>query len=172
SGQCVGAGLQLASVCDVRIAGPDAVFVATAPAARLVPGMSWWRLPRMLGTGRAKYLIMASSGIDALEALRIGLVDEVVDGDPVPRGEAVARRMFDFAPAAFAETKRLVNAAQTMSHDQAVAEFLVAELRCLAAADTPGSAERIAAAQRTAMTQLDDPDPVDGQPATRFDPRW
>lgn len=186
SGRCVGAGLQLATVCDVRIATPDASFAATVHPARLVPGLSWWRLPRFLGVGRAKYLIMACSGVSAEQALQIGLIDEIAD-DAGQRAEQIAESLLDFAPTAFAETKRLMNSATTMSHDQAVAEFLVAELRCLGDGrqvstppepgggrplGDPAAVAAVLAAQREAADTIPPLDPWAVAPATNFDPRW
>jgi len=135
AGRCIGAGLQLATVCDVRVAATDAVLAATVPGVGLVPGLSWWRLPRFLGLGRAKHLVLACRELDAGEALAIGLVDEVVERDRLgERAQELARAMLSMRPIAFAETKRLLDAAAAMPYDHACAEFLAAELRCLAAA--------------------------------------
>jgi enoyl-CoA hydratase/carnithine racemase len=78
AGWCLGGGLQIAIACDVRIAADDARFGLPAAKEAFLPGMGTWRLPRLVGMGWARHLILSGEAIDADEALRIGLVQRVV----------------------------------------------------------------------------------------------
>jgi enoyl-CoA hydratase/carnithine racemase len=79
-GDCIGGGCALAIDCDVRIAATDARFGITPAKLGLVyPAPSLERAVHLLGPATAKRLIFTGELIDATEALRIGLVDEVVD---------------------------------------------------------------------------------------------
>lgn len=78
-GYCMGGGLDYASSCDIRIAAEDAVFAI--PAARLGLGYGYQgqiRLNRLLGPAQARDLFFSARRYDAAEALRTGLVHQVV----------------------------------------------------------------------------------------------
>ena len=77
-GHCIGGGLQLTLTCDVRIAADDAILGLPATKEAFIPGMGTWRLPRLIGVGRARHLILSGENIGADEAWRIGLVNRVV----------------------------------------------------------------------------------------------
>ena len=111
-GHCLGGGVQLAAACDIRVASDDSVIGLPAVDEGLFPGMAPYRLPRLIGKGRAASLILSGEKISAEEAYRIGLVDHVVDaakfdeqlGDVVdayaraPRQAAVAsKRLMAFS---------------------------------------------------------------------------
>ena len=77
-GYCIGGGLQVAIACDVRIAADDAIVGLPATREAFIPGMSTYRLPRVIGMAHARHLILSGQNIDAEEAHRIGLVNKVV----------------------------------------------------------------------------------------------
>jgi enoyl-CoA hydratase/carnithine racemase len=77
-GYCLGGGLQLALACDLRVATPSAQIGLPAIRESLIPGLATWRLPRFIGLGRAKQLILSGDNIDGQEAHRLGLVDHLV----------------------------------------------------------------------------------------------
>ena len=80
NGAAAGAGLSLAVACDIRVAAEEAVFCAAFLRAGFTAcdlGSSWL-LPRIVGTGRAHELMLTARRFDAAEALRIGLVTDVV----------------------------------------------------------------------------------------------
>jgi enoyl-CoA hydratase/carnithine racemase len=77
-GYCLGGGLQLALACDIRVASPSAQIGLPAIRESLIPGLGTWRLPRFIGMGRAKQLILSGDNILGQEAHRIGLVDHLV----------------------------------------------------------------------------------------------
>ena len=78
-GYCLGGGVQLAAACDIRVASGDSVIGLPAVDEGLFPGMAPYRLPRLIGKGRAASLILTGEQISAEEARGIGLVDHLVD---------------------------------------------------------------------------------------------
>jgi enoyl-CoA hydratase/carnithine racemase len=116
-GYCLGGGFQLALACDVRMASQDAVF--SCPEVSLlgvIPDLgATQRLPRLVGPSRAKLLLMTGRRIDAQEALRIGLVDEVHPKDRLmPEVSRLAQEIASLEPDAVQAVKRAINVA--MSH--------------------------------------------------------
>jgi enoyl-CoA hydratase/carnithine racemase len=79
NGWCLGAGLELAACCDLRIAADSAAF--GMPEVRLgIPSVVEAAvLPRLVGAGRARWLVMTGESIGAAEALVWGLVEKIVD---------------------------------------------------------------------------------------------
>ena len=85
NGHCLGGGLQLALVCDYRIASEDALIGLPAVKECLIPSMALYRLPRLIGAARARELILFGESISAREAERWGLVNRVVLAADFPR---------------------------------------------------------------------------------------
>src|SRR5690606_5941503 len=82
NGAAVGAGLDLACMCDIRIASDQAVFAERFVKLGIVPGDGGaWLLPRVIGMPKASLLAFTGRTIDAATALDWGLVTEVVPGD-------------------------------------------------------------------------------------------
>lgn len=110
-GFALGGGCELAMACTIRIASEDAKFGQPEVKLGVVPGYGGsQRLPRLVGRGAALKLLLTGAIIDAREALRIGLVDEVVPaGELMQRAEALAGEMAAQAPLAIAEILRLVD---------------------------------------------------------------
>jgi enoyl-CoA hydratase len=79
NGFTLGGGLELAMACHLRIASKNAKFGQPEVNLGLIPGYGGTqRLPRLIGTTRALYLLMSGETIDAKKALEIGLINEVV----------------------------------------------------------------------------------------------
>jgi enoyl-CoA hydratase/carnithine racemase len=76
-GYAIGGGLQVALACDLRVASEDALLGLPAVLEALIPGLGTHRLPRFIGAGRARRMILTGEMISAKEALAIGLVDWV-----------------------------------------------------------------------------------------------
>lgn len=94
-GYALGAGCELALACDFRVAATDAVLGQPEVLLGLMPGAgASQRLPRLIGASRAKDLIFTGRHVPAEEALRIGLVDEIVEPGTVYR--ACRERMSRF----------------------------------------------------------------------------
>jgi enoyl-CoA hydratase len=82
SGVALGGGCELALACDFRIVSTRARFGQPEILLGIIPGGGGTqRLPRLIGPARAKDMILTGRQVDADEALRIGLADEVVEPD-------------------------------------------------------------------------------------------
>jgi enoyl-CoA hydratase len=80
NGYCLGGGLELAMACDFRIASSSATFGQPEILLGIIPGSGGTqRLPRLVGLGAALKMILTGGSIDAAEAFRLGLVEEVVE---------------------------------------------------------------------------------------------
>ena len=78
NGYCLGGGLEVALACDIRVASPGAQFGFPEVRLGLMPGAGGTqRLPRLVGPGAARRLILSGRPIAAPEALRLGLVDQL-----------------------------------------------------------------------------------------------
>jgi enoyl-CoA hydratase/carnithine racemase len=78
-GYALGGGLQLALACDVRVCTHSAEMGLPAINESIIPGLGTFRLPRYIGLGRAKKMVILGNNVDGDEAERIGLVDHLVD---------------------------------------------------------------------------------------------
>jgi enoyl-CoA hydratase len=102
NGYALGGGCETAMACTIRLAVDTARFGQPEVALGLVPGGGGTqRLPRLVGKGRALQLILSGEMINAQEAYRIGLVNEIVPAaDLVPRAEAILKKIASNAPIA------------------------------------------------------------------------
>jgi len=109
NGVCAGAGMSAALACDVRIGGPGARFKTTFVERNLSPdsGMSWY-LPRIVGYAAAADLIFTSRVVEAQEALRLGLLNRVVETDLVEAAVAYAQEMTRWPPLAVRMAKKVL----------------------------------------------------------------
>ena len=111
SGYALGGGCELALACDYRIAGDRAVFGQPEILLGIIPGGGGTqRLARLVGPSRAKELCLTGRQVKAGEAVRIGLADEAVEGDPHERALALAADVAKGALAAQALCKRAIDA--------------------------------------------------------------
>jgi enoyl-CoA hydratase len=110
-GFALGGGCELAMACTLRIAAEDARLGQPEVKLGIIAGYGGTqRLPRLVGRGAALKLLLTGAIIDAREALRIGLVDEVVaPPELMIRADALAREIAQNAPLAIAETLRAVD---------------------------------------------------------------
>lgn len=108
-GGAFGLGLSLAAASDYVVAAKDSRFVASFAKLGLIADTGlYWSLSQRIGRGRAKELILFANAVSAEEALRTGLVSEVVPpGEVVQRALERAERLAAYAPGAVAGTKRI-----------------------------------------------------------------
>ncbi|HVW42630.1 MAG TPA: enoyl-CoA hydratase-related protein [Amycolatopsis sp.] len=143
NGACAGAGLSLASICDLRIAAANARF----NTAFLTAGVSGdfagiWSVTRLLGPGRARELFLLPGRFDAARAAEVGLVSEVVAAEAFESHiREVVQRLVDCAPLALKAMKQNLVDAERL----ALSDYLDAE--CERYLDTGTSADSIEAAR-------------------------
>ncbi len=100
TGYALGGGLELALCADFRVCGQSAKFGLPEIQLGIIPGAGGTqRLPRLIGPARAKKLVYTGQHIDAEEALRIGLVDQVVPDDAVYEAASRMAAQFCAGPA-------------------------------------------------------------------------
>lgn len=111
SGLCLGGGMELALACDIRIAADNARFGQPEVNLGIIPGWGGTqRLPRLVGTGFARELIFTGRIIGAEEALRIGLVNQVVPCEDLRNTcMELAKTILGKAPLAVKMAKRAIN---------------------------------------------------------------
>lgn len=107
-GYAVAGGLELALFCDIRLATPASQFGAPEVKWNLLHGFGALRLPAVVGLGNAMRLLLSGEFIDAEEAHRIGLVNEIIEPDELlPAAHALAATIGSRAADAVAMTKEL-----------------------------------------------------------------
>jgi enoyl-CoA hydratase len=107
NGHALGGGCELAMACDLRIASDRAHFGQPEVKLGLIPGWAGTqRLPRLVGVGKAKEMILTGDPVDAETALRIGLVSTVVPHDDLlEAARRLAKQLASMGPAAIALAK-------------------------------------------------------------------
>ena len=132
-GYCLGGGLQIALACDLRIASDDAVLGLPAVKECLIPGLGTYRLPRLIGMGRARELLLLGDTIDARRALEIGLVNAVVPcAELEARCLALADRLLALPHTSMSHIKRLSNLAFQTDFSHSMNAYVPAQQQCLA----------------------------------------
>lgn len=111
NGYALGGGCELAMACDIRIASSKAIFGQPEVTLGVMPGAGGTqRLPRLVAVGKAKRLLFSGEYIDATEAERIGLVDQVTaPGEELNEAKKLAQKIIKNAPIALRYIKKAVN---------------------------------------------------------------
>ncbi len=114
NGYAMGGGLECCLACDMRIAESHAQMALPEPAVGLLPsGCGTQNLPWLIGEGWAKRMILANERVDAQTALRIGLVQEVVEkGQGLAAATTLAERVATLSPRAVEYCKGLIHNAR------------------------------------------------------------
>jgi enoyl-CoA hydratase/carnithine racemase len=120
-GYAVAGGLELALWCDLRVAARDATLgVFNRRFGVPLIDLGTVRLPRLVGQGRALDLVLSGRPVDAREALRIGLVERIVEkGRALEEARSLARRIASFPQAALRADRRSVLGQWSMSYADA-----------------------------------------------------
>jgi enoyl-CoA hydratase/carnithine racemase len=137
SGYCYTGGLELALACDSRIAASNASFAITSARIGSVPGAGGTqRLPRLVGPAQAKRMLFSAEAINAHEAYRVGLIDDLVD---VGETETKARELIDLyatrAPLSLGWCKAAVNGGLNMDLESGLDLEAVLSSRAFASDD-------------------------------------
>ena len=117
NGAAIGAGCDLALMCDLRIASTTATFAESFVKVGIIPGDGGaWLLPRAIGMARASEMAFTGEAIDAATALEWGLVSQVVEpGDLLGAAHALADRVAANPPQVLRMTKKLLREGQHQS---------------------------------------------------------
>jgi enoyl-CoA hydratase/carnithine racemase len=134
NGYALGGGCELAMACTIRLASEAAKFGQPEVKLGIMPGYGGTqRLPRLVGKGRALQLILTGNVIDAEEAYRIGLVNEIVpSAELIARAEALLKQINANAPQGVKFSIEAVNKGLDTSVDQGL--LIEASLFALCAA--------------------------------------
>lgn len=136
-GHAVGAGLQLALQCDFRIFAKNAQASLMEMRYGIMPDMgATVRLPRIVGDGHAREMILLGDSIDAAEAFRIGLANRVVEDDELAKAaQELAGRLSAQPPIAIRAARRAIDAAWYSDPDGSFRVAVEAQLECLRSDD-------------------------------------
>ena len=117
NGMAIGAGCDLACMCDIRIAAQTASFAESFVKVGIIPGDGGaWFLPRIVGMARAVEMSMTGEPVDADTALQWGLVSRVVSQEELmPAAQALAHKMTTNSSDIIRLTKRLLREGQQQS---------------------------------------------------------
>lgn len=119
NGHAIGAGCDLASMCDIRVASDKATFAESFMRVGIVSGDGGaWLLPRVVGISKSLEMALTCRVLDAEEALRWGLVTHVVPPeDLMPKALELAEAIASFPPRSIRLNKRLIVKSQEMTLD-------------------------------------------------------
>jgi enoyl-CoA hydratase len=137
NGYALGAGAELAMLCDIRIASEKAQFgFPEVKVASFETNGSTYLLPRLVGLGKAKELMMTGDYIDAAEALRIGLVERVVSHEGLmDEARSLAEKIANNAPLSVALVKQCLNKGSQADLETALVYETEAVLACIGTDD-------------------------------------
>jgi enoyl-CoA hydratase/carnithine racemase len=144
NGPAVGAGCDLATMCDIRIGSEKAMFAESFVKLGIIPGDGGaWFLPRAVGYSNACKMAFSGDPVKADEALQMGLVSEVVPPDAlVERSLELARSIAANPPHAVRLTKQLMRGSEKSSLDELLDKSAAFQAVCHA---EPDHAEAVAA---------------------------
>jgi enoyl-CoA hydratase len=130
---CIGGGLQLSLVCDLRIATDTTQFALTAVKECLIPGMGTFRLARYIGLGRAKRIALTGEYFSAQEAHAMGLVDYLVpEAEFEGKVKEVTQNCLKIASEGQRQTKRLLGQAFDLNWSEFLDAYIDSQKRTLA----------------------------------------
>jgi enoyl-CoA hydratase/carnithine racemase len=137
AGPAIGAGLCLALACDLRVASANAKLAASFVRLGLHPGMgATFLLPRLIGPAAAADLLLTGRSVDAYEALRLGLVNQVHAADALDAAaRALAAQIAGAGPLAVAQTKANLDSALERDLDSALEREAAAQAVNFTSAD-------------------------------------
>jgi enoyl-CoA hydratase len=137
NGYALGGGCELALACDIRIASDTAKFGQPELGLGIIPGAgATQRLPRIIGMGRAKHLILTGEIIDAKQALEIGLVSAVTPpGQLQIRAREMAKKILRQGPLAARLAKIALNASARVDLESGLLIETLAQALCYSSDD-------------------------------------
>jgi enoyl-CoA hydratase len=137
NGYALGGGCELALACDIRVASDTAKFGQPELGLGIIPAAgATQRLPRIVGMGWAKHLILSGEIIDAKQALEIGLVTAIMPASQLQvRARELARRILRQGPLAARLAKLALNASARVDLDSGLLIETLAQALCYSSED-------------------------------------
>ncbi|MDW7729732.1 MAG: enoyl-CoA hydratase [Bacillota bacterium] len=137
NGYAVGAGFSLALMCDLIYAAESAKFGMAFIKVGAIPDCgALYYLPRLVGLQKAKELVFRGSNINAAEAKRIGIVNEIMtDDELVPEVMKVAKNLAEGPSVALAQAKEILNASSSLSLEAVMEMEIYAQSFCFQTED-------------------------------------
>jgi enoyl-CoA hydratase/carnithine racemase len=137
NGPAVGAGCDLATMCDIRIGSERAMFAESFVKLGIIPGDGGaWFLPRAVGFSNACKMAFTGEPVKAEEALQMGLISELVEGaELLPRALELAQSIASNPPHAVRLTKQLMRASERASLDELLDKSAAFQAVCHAEPD-------------------------------------
>lgn len=122
NGVALGGGCELALACDIRIASENAKFGFPEVSLGIIPGYGGTqRLPRLVGTGKAKEMIFSGQAVRAEEAYRTGLVDQLTaQGEVLQVAKELAQKIMANGPLAVSAAKKVIHEGMNMTLEAGV----------------------------------------------------
>ena len=137
NGFALGGGCELALACDIRVAADTAKFGQPELGLGIIPGAgATQRLPRIVGLGWAKHLVLSGEIIDAKQALEIGLVTAVMPASQLQvRARELAKKILRQGPLAARLAKLSLNASARVDLDSGLLIETLAQALCYSSED-------------------------------------
>ncbi|CAN5812598.1 enoyl-CoA hydratase-related protein [soil metagenome] len=137
NGFALGGGCELALACDIRVAADTAKFGQPELGLGIIPGAgATQRLPRIVGLGWAKHLVLSGDIIDAKQALEIGLVTAVMPASQLQvRARELAKKILRQGPLAARLAKLSLNASARVDLDSGLLIETLAQALCYSSED-------------------------------------
>jgi enoyl-CoA hydratase len=137
NGYALGGGCELALACDIRIASETAKFGQPELGLGIIPGAgATQRLPRIVGMGRAKHMILTGEIVDAKQALDMGLVTAVAPAGQLQiRARELAKKILKQGPLANRLAKLALNASARVDMDSGLLIETLAQALCYSSED-------------------------------------
>ena len=129
-GYCLGGALQLAIASDIRVSTADCQIGLPAIQESLIPGLGPWRLPKYIGWGRTKRLVLGGENISGEEAHQIGLVDHLAPAeDFFAHVDEVAQQYLKACSTGTRMSKIVINQAYAMDYEAILQHYLALQER-------------------------------------------
>src|SRR4051812_13083868 len=153
-GMAAGAGASLAFLADLRVGGPKTAFLmAFANVGLAADTGASWTLPRLVGRAKATELLMLAEPVGSAEALRLGLLNRLVDDDEqvLPAAQELAARLASGPTVAYGQIKRELAAAESTTLAAALEVEAQAQDLCGETADHRNATAAFVAKQKPAF---------------------
>lgn len=135
-GYALGGGFQLPLACDIRIATEDCLMGLPAAPESFVPGLGTYRLPRYVGLGRAKWMVLSGENINGRKGQEFGLVDHLIKAESLEQEvDALVEGYLRLSSAGALQSKVLLGMHKDLPYEQFFEEYLRRQAIAVASPD-------------------------------------